>query len=315
MNGLPEESWGHQFVAANGARFHVVESQVKSSAPKRSQATRPPLVLFLHGFPQAWWAWRHQLPAVAAAGYPAAAMDLRGYGASDKPPRGYDPVTLAADVVGVAASLGHRSTVLVGHGWGGYVAWTAAITHRERVAGLVAISAPHPRAMLRIPLGLRRPAIAHVLAMQPPWLPERRITTGRYLERHLRAWSSTSSAFPTQADIDRCQEALGAWPAPHCALEYHRWLVRSRLRSDGRAFAALVRRPVEAPVLLINGSDDPALARPAVDASGRSVRGPVTQRTIEAAGHFPHEEQPSSVTETLLQWLSERAATGVDLTG
>jgi pimeloyl-ACP methyl ester carboxylesterase len=151
--------------------------------------------------------------------------------------------------------------------------------------------------------------------MQPPWLPERRITTGSYLERHLRAWSSASSAFPTQADIDRCQEALGAWPAPHCALEYHRWLVRSRLRSDGRAFAALVRRPVEAPVLLINGSDDPALARPAVDASGRSVRGPVTQRTIDAAGHFPHEEQPSSVTETLLQWLSERASTGVDLTG
>ena len=94
-------------VAANGARFHV------------ALVGDGPLVLFLHGFPEFWWAWRHQLPAVAAAGYCAAAMDLRGYGASDKPPRGYDLSTLAADVAGVIRSLGARDAVVVGHGWGG----------------------------------------------------------------------------------------------------------------------------------------------------------------------------------------------------
>ena len=89
--------WEHRFVSANGARFHVAE------------AGDGPLVLLLHGFPQFWWAWRHQMPALADAGYRVAAMDLRGYGACDKPPRGYDPLTLAADVAGVIRSLGERT--------------------------------------------------------------------------------------------------------------------------------------------------------------------------------------------------------------
>ena len=151
--------------------------------------------------------------------------------------------------------------------------------------------------------------------MQPPWLPERRITSRRYLERHLRAWSSPASGFPTGTDIERCQQALAAWPAPHCVLEYHRWLVRSRLRSDGRGFAALVRKPVDLPVLMINGADDPALGRTAHSLSRRSVRGPLTERTLAASGHFPHEEQPAAVTDALLRWLSEGASARVDLAG
>lgn len=112
--------WTHRDVAANGARFHVAETG------------EGPLVLFLHGFPEFWWAWRHQLPAVASAGYRAAAMDLRGYGGSDKTPRGYDPTTLAGDVAGVIRTLGVRSAVLVGQGWGGYVGWAVASTQSGR---------------------------------------------------------------------------------------------------------------------------------------------------------------------------------------
>src|SRR4051794_41390590 len=73
----------------------------------------------LHGFPELWWSWRHQLPALADAGYRAVAMDLRGYGGSHKTPRGYDPITLAQDVSGVVKALGERSAILVGPGWGG----------------------------------------------------------------------------------------------------------------------------------------------------------------------------------------------------
>ena len=86
--------WSHRYVSANGARFHVCES-LPEPTPRSA-----PLVVLLHGFPEFWWAWRHQLPVLAAAGYRAVAMDLRGYGASDKTPRGYDPLTLAADVGG-----------------------------------------------------------------------------------------------------------------------------------------------------------------------------------------------------------------------
>ena len=86
---LIDGPWEHRFVSANGARFHVAE------------VGQGPLVVLLHGFPQFWWAWRDQLTALSEAGYHVAAIDLRGYGASDKPPRGYDTFTLAADVASI----------------------------------------------------------------------------------------------------------------------------------------------------------------------------------------------------------------------
>ena len=150
--------WEHRYVAANGARFHVAAA---TGAPATG-----PLVLLLHGFPEFWWAWRAQLPALAAAGYRAVAMDLRGYGGSDKTPRGYDPMTLARDVSGVVKALGERSAVVVGHGWGGYVGWAAALLHAREVAALAAVAAPHPAAMLDLVRHVRRvDAVRHVLAM------------------------------------------------------------------------------------------------------------------------------------------------------
>ncbi|MDQ2624503.1 MAG: alpha/beta hydrolase, partial [Actinomycetota bacterium] len=105
---LVEGPWRHEFVPANGSRFHV--------AVAGPDDRETPLVVLLHGFPQCWWAWRHQIPALGAAGYRVAAMDLRGTGASDKPPLGYDAVTLARDVAGVIRSLGSQRAVVVGHG-------------------------------------------------------------------------------------------------------------------------------------------------------------------------------------------------------
>src|SRR5680860_654977 len=174
--------WTLRHVAANGARFRLAEMGAG------------PLVRFLHGFPEFWWAWRHQLPAVAAAGYHAVAMDLRGYGGSDKTPNGYDPLTLSADVAGVVRTLGRREAVLVGHGWGGYVAWATAAGHPDCVSALATISAPHPHELLRLATGARgRPGLLHVLAMQTPWLPERRIMRGDYIARHLTRWASLGS--------------------------------------------------------------------------------------------------------------------------
>ena len=106
--------WTHRDLSANGVRLHVAE------------AGEGPLVLLLHGFPEFWWAWRAQLPALAAAGFRAVAPDLRGYGGSDKPPRGYDLPTAASDVAALVRALGERDAVVVGHDWGGLVAWTMA---------------------------------------------------------------------------------------------------------------------------------------------------------------------------------------------
>jgi pimeloyl-ACP methyl ester carboxylesterase len=283
--------WRHRRVAANGARFHVAE------------AGDGPLVLLLHGFPQFWWAWRHQLPALAAAGYRAVAMDLRGFGGSDKPPRGYDPRTVSADVAGVVKSLGESSAVVVGQGWGGFIAWTTAVLQREVVAGLGVLGMAHPRRMraaMRDPQQLR--AARHLLSFQLPVRPERTLLRdgGAAVEAMLRAWAAPGSGFPDPDAASRYRDALSVWPAPHCALEYHRWFVRSLPRRDGRRFAAAMARPVTAPVLHLHGAQDPTVLLRTVEGSQAYVRAPYRLVVIEGAGHFLAEEQPAAVTEHLL---------------
>jgi pimeloyl-ACP methyl ester carboxylesterase len=283
--------WQHRHVAANGARFHVAECGAG------------PLVLFLHGFPEFWWSWRDQLPALGEAGLRAVAMDMRGYGSSDKTPRGYDPGTLARDVAGVIRSLGSRDAVLVGQGWGGYVAWAVAAMHPERVRGLVPVAAAHPlrlRALLR-----SRRLGPHLMGMQVPWAPERRIAAhdAAYVETLLRAWSAPSSPFPSSEQARRYRAAMSLWPSPHCALEYHRWVVRSRLRTDGRRFAAAMRTPVSAPVLQVMGGQDVVVPRGVADVPRSLVTGTHELVVLDGTGHFPHEENPEGFNASLLRWL------------
>src|SRR5262249_21853549 len=126
--------WAHRPVSANGTRFHVASNG------------DGPLVLLLHGFPQFWWTWRGQLESLAAAGYRAVAADLRGYGGSDKPPRGYDLITAAADAAGLIRALGEANAVVVGHDWGALVAWAMAAYYPKVVRRLAFVAAaPPPR--------------------------------------------------------------------------------------------------------------------------------------------------------------------------
>lgn len=290
------DPWKHRFLSSNGSRFHVAEMG------------SGPLVLLLHGFPQFWWAWRHQLPALAEAGYRVCALDLRGYGQSDKTPRGYDPLTLARDVAGVIRGLTQDTVAVVGRGWGGYVGWTAAAAHPHLVNALCTVGAPHPAEMLHPRAGsLAKVPLRHLAAMQIPWLPERRIMRGNYVERHLRAWSSPGTTdFPSEQEVIRYRTALAAWPSPHCALEYHRWLLRSRLRADGRAFSRELRPPIQADVLQINGGRDPAVPPAAISRSRRYVTGSYAEALIGEAGHFAPEECPDEFNAVLLEWLDLR---------
>jgi pimeloyl-ACP methyl ester carboxylesterase len=286
--------WEHRRVTANGARFHV------------AVVGQGPLVLFLHGFPEFWWAWRHQLGPVASAGYQAVAMDLRGYGGSDKTPRGYDPFTTARDVAGVIRGLGHSSAVLVGHGWGGYQSWgTAGLTPRF-VDAIAVISMAHPR---RIRQSLRSAsqirAARHVLGYQMPLMPENRLIAddAAEVERILRSWSAPGSAFPDEEASRRYRDAMSIWPAPHCALEYHRWAIRSLTRTDGRSFARRMSDPVAMPTLLVHGEQDGRVLERTVRGSEDFVEGPFCFTSIAGSGHFPHEEKPAETTALLLEWL------------
>src|SRR6201985_3840796 len=127
--------WTHRTVSANGTRFHV------------ASIGDGPLVLLLHGFPEFWWTWRTQLVTLAAAGYRAVAVDLRGYGDSDKPPRGYDLITAAADAAGLIRALGEANATIVGHDWGGLTAWTLAAYFPKAVRRLAVVSMAHPLRM------------------------------------------------------------------------------------------------------------------------------------------------------------------------
>jgi pimeloyl-ACP methyl ester carboxylesterase len=292
---LIDGPWTHRDVSANGIRLHTVE------------AGSGPLVVLLHGFPGFWWSWRHQLTALAGAGFRAVACDLRGYGASDKPPRGYDPMTAAADVAGLVRALGEDQAVLVGQDWGAHIAWTTAALHPRVVRRLVAVADPHP---LRWGPALaadarQRTASRHVARFQLPWHPERWLVADRAanVALLLRRWTGPNYAFGD--DERRYRDAMLIFGAPHCALEYFRWAVRSVPRADGRRFRHALNRPIDAPTLQLHGADDGCVLPTTARRSNRYVAGPYEWRLLDGIGHFPPEETPDVVSDEILRWIKE----------
>ena len=293
--------WRHLQVHANGIRFHAVESA--------DAHPRQPLVILLHGFGSFWWSWRHQLTGLP--GVRVVAVDLRGYGDSDKPPRGYDGWTLAGDTAGLVRALGHTSATLVGHADGGLVCWATAVLHPRVVDAIALVSSPHPVALRASTLSngaQRRALLPSLLRYQLPISPERTLTRhdGAELERVVRSragatWQAGQDFAET---IGRLRQAVQIPGAAHCALEYQRWAVRSQLRSEGRRFMHLMKRPVTVPVLHMRGDGDPYVLSDAVHRTQqRAPHGRYV--SISDAGHFGHEEQPTAVNEQLRRFLSE----------
>ena len=290
---LVDGPWTHRDVTANGARFHVAEYGPADG----------PLVLLLHGFPEFWWSWRHQLIALGEAGYRAVAPDLRGYGASDKPPRGYDAYTLSSDVAGMVRALGARDAFLVGHDWGGVLAWTVATLHSRVVRSLAIVSMPHPLRLRQAVVSDRRQrrALSHIAFFQIPKAPEARIlrNDGAYVGELLRRWGGPG--FPDAETESRCREAMQVPAAAHCALEGYRWAVRSRTRPSGLRFLHLLGRGVGAPTVQVHGALDTSLLPETAHGSGAWVAAPYELQILDGVGHFPHQEAPEAVSAALLE--------------
>lgn len=294
---LVDGPWQHRYVAANGARFHLAETGVG------------PLVIFLHGFPQFWWTWRGQVPVVGEVGYRAVAMDLRGYGASDKPPSGYSQWNLAADVASVIRALGESDAVVVGHGVGGTLAWTLAYLYPEQVRAIAVVGAPHPNIWpasrsdwpYSIP-GV--PGANAFLGSAKSRVVERRITNDPdTVSRMLCAWAAPGSGWPSPEVAARYAAAMSLPFAAHTAGRTHRWRVQSPLRPEGRQLHRVLSVPMEAPVLHLHGTCDPLTS---IEAARRSARyAPAYERVaVPGAGHFPQEENPAFVSERLTHWLA-----------
>ncbi len=288
--------WTHRDVAANGARFHVVT------------AGDGPLVVLLHGYPMYWWTWRSFIPVLARAGYRVAAVDLRGYGGSDHPPRGYDPFTLSKDIAAIIRSLGDPSATVIGHGIGGQLGWTTAALAPESVNRLVAISAPHPVRMREAILGDRAQlaAMSYVLGYQIPIFPERKLTknNAEQIDAFLRQWSA-DPAWPHEEVSAHFRAAFQVGATAHCSLEYFRWAFRSIPRADGRRYKSdMLANPVTTPVLHLHGAADRMVLPRSAEGSQKYAIGPYAWRTLPQVGHFPHEESPGATHKLILDWLA-----------
>lgn len=292
---LVDGPWRHREVTANGMRFHLAEHG----------PTDGPMVVLLHGFPEFWWSWRHQLVALGEAGFRAVAPDLRGCGASDKPPRGYDAYTLSSDVAGLVRALGAHDAHVVGHDWGGVLAWTVATLHPGLVRRLGVVGMPHPlrlrEALLRDPA--QRKASRYIGLFQLPRVPEARLTRygGAYVGDLLRAWGGPG--FPDAETEARCEEAMQIAPAAHCTLEWYRWAVRSLLRPSGVRFQKLLAQGVGVPTLQLHGAADGCVLVSTAHGSGAWVHAPYELQVLGGVGHFCHEEAPDAVSAALLAHL------------
>ena len=295
--------WIHRDIHANGIRFHTVE--VGEHAPDA------PLVILLHGFADFWYSWRHQIQALAGSGVRAIAVDLRGYGDSDKPPRGYDGWTLAGDIVGLVRALGYPHATFVGHADGGLVCWASAALHPRLVRSMVLINAPHPislrRAVLKDP-AQRAALLPHFVRYQIPLRPERQLTrnggaavTELMSSRAGAAWMSTDDFSDTAAKMSSAIRIPGA---AHCALEDQRWAFRSQFRSDGRRFMDAVDVRTTIPVAQISGDLDPYVLPTTLDRDRHWAPG-LTRRTVPDVGHYPHQEAPEVVSEEILRVVRE----------
>jgi pimeloyl-ACP methyl ester carboxylesterase len=321
---VTDAGWSHRIVDADGTRIHLVE------------VGNGPLVLFVHGFPESWYSWRHQLPAVAAAGFRAVAIDVRGYGRSAAPPDidAYGMLAHVADNVGVVSALGETEAIIVGHDWGSPIAATTALVRPDRfpAVGLMSVAYSPP--------GGRRPPTVTFAQMagneefyinyfQQPGRAEAEI------EQDVRAWllgfyiSASGDAVPpadggTMATVrpggqlkdrfvisDVIPDWLTAADVDFYVGEFERTGFRGPLNRyrnvdrdwvDLRAWNGL---PIRQPSLFIGGElDGPTRwgAR-AIDRYPETLPGLRSAHILDACGHWVQQERAEVVNRLLVDWL------------
>ena len=262
------------------------------------------LVVLLHGFPELWYGWRRSIAPLARAGFRVLAPDQRGYADSDKPKGigAYEIDELARDLIGLIDASSRERAIVVGHDWGGAVAWWAAMTHSERIEKLAVVNVPHPLAMAerikRLGPQLRRSW--YMLFFQLPLLPERSIRSDgglRFFEAMRR--NALPGAF-TDADRDTYLEA---WNKPRALESMLAWY---------RAAPRMLSRPpssqrIDAPTLIVWGRKDRFLGWEMIMDSVAYCEN-ARVRIFDHATHFAQHEEPERVNELFLEFFTDRRA-------
>lgn len=300
----PEFSWNpdpasgvrQRFIEANGLRFELAEMAAANGNGDR-------LALCLHGFPELNYSWRFQMPLLAAQGWRVWAPNLRGYGASDKPPhrRDYALPTLLEDVAALIDASGAKEVMLVAHDWGAIIAWTFAIRRVRPIARLVIMNVPHPLCGQReIRTWKQLKKSWYIFFFQLPRLPERMMTrdgaTG--IKRAFTNMAVDKSRFPPEVVQPYADAALrpGAIKA---MIDYYRALLRDF------DFASLGDGRVDVPTLMIWGEEDSALGIETTHGTDAYVAD-FELHTLPGVSHWVQQEAPERVNAILSDWLERR---------
>lgn len=264
------------------------------------------LALCLHGFPELACSWRHQLPLLARLGYRAWAPNLRGYGRTSRPPAvaDYTLPHLVSDVAGLIDAAGARSVLLVGHDWGGAIAWHAALQPVPRIDRLVVMNFPHPALFVDGLRGWRQALRSwYIAAFQLPWIPERLLGARRaWLVGELIADTAVDRARFPAAVLAAYRTAAARRGATRAMVNYYRAL---RLTRPTRLDLDRLRRPLEIPTLLLWGNEDVALGTELTVGTDALVPHLVL-RYLPGVSHWVQQEAPESVNALLEAWLLDR---------
>jgi pimeloyl-ACP methyl ester carboxylesterase len=309
-------------VRTNGIRLRV------------ALAGKGPLVVLVHGWPESWYSWRHQIPALAAAGYRVAVPDVRGYGGSDKPAavEAYAIREMCADVAGLIEGLGERRAILIGHDWGAPIVWSTSLFFPERVRAVAGLSVPYtgrgPAPRIELFKNIYKDRFFYQIYFQQEGIAEAELEADVRASLRKIYYSISGEGRKTASRAVKPADAkyldglvdpnpLPAWLTPddlaYYAGEFERSGFRgplNRYRTSELDFAQLAEiadRKIEQPAAFIAGSLDPVLAFvPGIDMIAlmrERVADLRLVRIIDGAGHWVQQERPAEVNAALLEFL------------
>lgn len=285
---MSEASWYHDTIHTNGIKLHYVTQG------------EGPLMLMLHGFPEFWYSWRHQIPAFATD-HKVVALDLRGYNDSDKPEAqsAYVMAEFIKDIKGVIEGLGYDRCTLVGHDWGGAIAWSFAYAYPGLVDRLIILNLPHPAKFaegLRTPQQLLRSA--YIFFFQIPILPELLIQWNDFqaLEAAFKGMAVAKNTF-SDDDIEAYKNAFAKRNTLTAALNYYRNVFAQGLTTTDWGILTV-------PTLMIWGEADTALGKELTYGTEKYVQD-FRIRYIPHCSHWVQQEQPQLVNQLMREFLGE----------
>lgn len=285
---LLNAEWEHLFVETNNIRLHCV-TQGEGE-----------LVILLHGFPEFWYSWRYQIP-VLARHFKVVVPDLRGYNDSDKPASGYDLDTLSADIRGLIDRLGYVKAHVVGHDWGGAIAWHLAQKFPQYLNRLAILNAPHPQRFFQEIAGNLDQVLRswYIFAFQIPGIPEWLIQQNLkdFVKAAFQGQAVRKGAFSAE-ETQIYQTALAKPGVLGAALNYYRQLFNLNSWNWGQKTDL-----VTAPTLVLWGEDDTFLSKKLTEGLDRLIAAPFQLKLVPHCGHWIQQEAPQTVNRELINFL------------